>query len=303
MARTKQVPEAPVTTELDAPAAAAALTVLQHQGTATVVEQAKQLEQSDYSRTVAVTALQGLMANASLVMYEMGRLLCWVRANEPADDFARLLDEVGVERRLAQRLMQTFRKFNGALNGEQRDRLLGLGRSKLLEMVALDDEELAGVAEGTSDFLSMEEIDAMSVSELRAKLRQEREQRAVEADVKQKRIDAKSQQIDKLESELERLQHGTKDERARAKLAAERHAVEQLQGATLALLTQIESFDVAMADALANAEASPALREHAHTTLAWLFKKLADISIEREMPVDFAEIAQPEWLLKMAGKA
>lgn len=307
MARTKQVPEAPVTTELDTPQATAALQTLQQSGAAMIHQVAQQLEQTEYSRAAAITTLHGLMANASLVMYEMGRVLCWVRANEPAEDFAQMLDQIGMERRLAQKLMLTFRKFSVALNAEQRDRMLGMGRSKLLEMVALDDEELAEVADGASELGSIDEIAAMSISELRNKLRQEREQRAVEADVKQKRIDAKSQTIERLENELERLQHGTKDEKARARHAAERHALEQMQAATLVLLTQIEAFDVAIGDVLAkageNAADAPRLREHASDTLSFAFRKLADISVEREMPVDFERIANPEWLRAMQGKA
>lgn len=302
MARSKKVDAEIVETALDTPQASEALQTLQQQGNALINHVALQLEQTEYSRSAAIIRVRSLMGQASLVMYELGQALVWMRSNEPEQEFVACLNELGLERRLANRFMQAARKFGNALNDDQRNSLMRVNRSKLLELVTLDDDALQGIADGTSDMLDLDEIEAMSVSELRTKLRQEREQRAVEADVKQKRIDAKSLQIDKLESELERLQHGTKDERARAKLAAERHAVEQLQGATLALLTQIESFDVAIGDALANADASPALREHAHSTLSWLFKKLADISIEREMPVDFAEVANPEWLRNLAAQ-
>lgn len=307
MARPKKVDAEIVETTLDTPQATEALQTLQQQGNALINHVALQLEQTEYSRAAAINTLHGLMANASLVMYEMGRVLCWVRANEPAEEFVQLLDSVGIERRLSQKLMQTYRKFSTSLNAEQRDRMLGMSRSKLLEMVALDDEELAEVADGTSDLGTIDEIDAMSTSELRAKLRLEREQRALEAEVKQKRIDAKSQQIDRLENELERLQHGTKDEKARARNAAERHALEQMQAATLVLLTQIEAFDVAIGDVLAKAGEvgadAPRLRGHAADTLAFAFRKLSDISIEREMPVDFEGIANPEWFRAMQGKA
>jgi hypothetical protein len=305
MARPKKIEAAPVETTFDEPKSAAALQTLQQQGNALINTVAQQLEQTEYSRAAAITTLHGLMANASLVMYEMGRVLCWVRANEPAEEFVELLDHVGVERRLAQKLMKTFRKFSSALNAEQRDRMLGLSRSKLLEMVALDDDELTDVADGESDLGSIDEIGAMSVSELRAKLRQEREQRAVEADAKQKRLDDRARRIDQLENEVEKLQHGTKDEIARAQKAAERHAIEQLQAATLALLTQIESFDVAVADMLAKASSAgadtPALRGHAADTLSYAFRKIADISIEREMPVDFELTANPAWLSSMTA--
>ncbi len=307
MARPKKVEAEVLDTSIDTPQAAQVLQTLQQSGSAMINAVAQQLEQTEYSRAVAIVTLQGLMANASLVMYEMGRALCWARANEPADDFAGLLDEVGMERRLAQKLMQTYRKFSAALTGEQRDRMLGLGRSKLLELVALDDDELAEVADGSSGLGDIDEISSMSTSELRAKLRQEREQRAVEADVKQKRIDAKSQQIERLETELEKLQHGTKDEKARARHAAERHALEQMQSAALVLITQIEAFDVAIGDVLAKAGEdsadAPRLRQHAADTLSFAFRKLADISVEREMPVDFEQVANPEWLRAMQGKA
>lgn len=305
MARTKKAEVEVVETSIDTPQATHALQTLQQSGAAMINQVAQQLEQTDYSRAAAITTIQGLMANASLVMYEMGRVLCWVRANEPAEEFVALLDQVGMEKRLAQKLMQTFRKFSAALTGEQRDRVLGLGRSKLLELVALDDEELQELAEGESDLGTIDEVDAMSTSELRAAIRREREQRFAEGEAKQKRLDDRNRRIDVLENELEKLQHGTKDERARAARAAERYAIEQVQGATLALLAQVEAFDVAIADILAHASQGGgnaiSLRRAATDSLNFAFQRIADIARERDMDVDFKSVVEPEWLSALSG--
>lgn len=305
MARTKKAEVEVVETSIDTPQATHALQTLQQSGAAMINQVAQQLEQTDYSRAAAITTIQGLMANASLVMYEIGRVLCWVRANEPAEEFVALLDQVGMEKRLAQKLMQTFRKFSAALTGEQRDRVLGLGRSKLLELVALDDEELQELAEGESDLGTIDEVDAMSTSELRAAIRREREQRFAEGEAKQKRLDDRNRRIDVLENELEKLQHGTKDERARAARAAERYAIEQVQGATLALLAQVEAFDVAIADILAHASQgggnAVSLRRAATDSLNFAFQRIADIARERDMDVDFKSVVEPEWLSALSG--
>lgn len=305
MARTKKAEVEAVETSIDTPQATHALQTLQQSGAAMINQVAQQLEQTDYSRAAAITTIQGLMANASLVMYEIGRVLCWVRANEPAEEFVALLDQVGMEKRLAQKLMQTFRKFSAALTGEQRDRVLGLGRSKLLELVALDDEELQDLAEGDSGIGTIDEVDAMSTSELRAVIRREREQRFAEGEAKQKRLDDRNRRIDMLENELEKLQHGTKDERARTARAADRHAVEQVQGATLALLAQVEAFDVAIADILAHASQgggnAVSLRRAATDSLNFAFQRIADIARERDMDVDFKSVVEPEWLSALSG--
>lgn len=306
MARTKKAEVEVVETGIDTPQATHALQTLQQSGAAMINQVAQQLEQTDYSRAAAITTIQGLMANASLVMYEIGRVLCWVRANEPAEEFVALLDQVGMEKRLAQKLMQTFRKFSAALTDEQRDRVLGLGRSKLLELVALDDDELQELAEGESDLGTIDEVDAMSTSELRAAIRREREQRIAEGEAKQKRLDDRNRRIDVLENELEKLQHGTKDEKARAARAAERYAIEQVQGATLALLVQVEAFDVAIADVLEQAALGGAnafaLRLAANQSLTYAFQRIADISKERGMEVDFQEVVEPAWLKAISDK-
>lgn len=307
MARTKKADVEVVETPLDTPQATHALQTLQQSGAAMINQVAQQLEQTDYSRAAAITTIQGLMANASLVMYEIGRVLCWVRANEPAEEFVALLDQVGMEKRLAQKLMQTFRKFSAALTGEQRDSVLGLGRSKLLELVALDDEELQAVADGDSDLGTIDEIDAMSTSELRAAIRREREKGIAEAEAKDRRLSDRNQRIERLEDELEKLQHGTKDEKARAARAADRHAIEQVQGATLALLAQVEAFDVAIADILAHASQAGgnavSLRRIATDSLNFAFQRIADIARERQMEVDFQEVVEPAWLKAMSGGA
>lgn len=306
MARTKKAEVEVVETSIDTPQATHALQTLQQSGAAMINQVAQQLEQTDYSRAAAITTIQGLMANASLVMYEIGRVLCWVRANEPAEEFVALLDQVGMEKRLAQKLMQTFRKFSAALTGEQRDRVLGLGRSKLLELVALDDEELQELAEGDSDLGTIDEIDAMSTSELRAAIRREREQRLAEGEAKQKRLDDRNRRIDVLENELEKLQHGTKDEKARAARAAERYAIERIQATTMALLVQVEAFDVAIADVLEQATQGGAntfaLRLSANQSLTYAFQRIADISKERGMEVDFQEVVEPAWLKAISDK-
>lgn len=307
MARTSKAAVAAEPTELDTPAAAQALTTLQQEGGALIASQANALGETEYNRVAALARVRGLMGQASLIMYELGKALIWIRANEPEAEFIGCLGELGMERRMANRFMQAARKFDGALNNEQRERLLGLNRSKLLELVALDDDALVDVVEGNGDGLDLDEIDAMSVSELRAAIRKERELRAAEGEAKQKRLDDRNRRIDQLENELEKVQHGTKDEKARARHEAERRALEQLQAATLALFTQIESFDVAVGDILAKAEEDTAdtatLRGHASDTLSFAFRKIADISVEREMPVDFSEIANPAWLRSMQGKA
>lgn len=305
MARPKKAEVEAVETGIDTPQATHALQELQQSGSSMIGSAAERLEQTEYSRTAAAATVLGLVANMGFLIYEIGRVLCWVRENEPSEEFQLFLDRVGLERRLAQKMMQTYRKFSAALTGEQRERVLGLGRSKLLELVVLDDDALQEIAEDDSDLGTIDEIDAMSTSELRAAIRREREKGIAEAEAKDRRLSDRNQRIEKLEDELERLQHGTKDERARAARAADRHAVEQVQGATLALLAQVEAFDVAIADILAHASQAGgnavSLRRIATDSLNFAFQRIADIARQREMDVDFQAVVEPEWLSAVEG--
>lgn len=92
-------------------------------------------------------------------------------------EFLARLDVLGIEVTVAQRFMHAARKFSNAATS----RLLGAAgnQSKLLEMLVLDDEQIEELElTGQTGELSLDDVATMSVKELRAALRQAKQDNA-----------------------------------------------------------------------------------------------------------------------------
>ena len=106
---------------------------------------------------------------------EVGRGLSTLKAACPHGSFMARLDVLGVDHTVAKRFMQAAFKFsNGALTHHMA-KAIG-NQTKLFEMLVLDDEQIEGLAlTGEFGDIKLDDIATMSVKELRAALRQEKE--------------------------------------------------------------------------------------------------------------------------------
>lgn len=127
-------------------------------------------------------------------MLEAGKCLILLKEHEPHGEFLNALQEIGIAPRTAQRMMQAAAKFTG-----KRKALVGLGKTKLIELMVEDDEELDALAEGeTLAGFSLDEIDRMSTRELRDALRNERHDNGINKD----KLNEKNREIDELDKKL-----------------------------------------------------------------------------------------------------
>lgn len=88
-------------------------------------------------------------------------------------EFEARLDALGIEHRVAQKFMQSARKFSKAPTSA----LLGAAgtQNRLFEMLVLDDEQIEELElTGQTGELSLDDVATMSVKELRAALRKEK---------------------------------------------------------------------------------------------------------------------------------
>ena len=162
------------------------------------------------------------MAQSAEAMLEAGKRLVILKENEPHGDFINILEnDLGLEPRVARRMMQASVKFLG--NGDQnskRTALTVLGKTKLYELMVLDDEELDALADGgTVAGATLDDIDRMTSRELKAALREARETNAAQ----QRVLADKNEKIDSLSTKLEkksRIQPPKPDEEVK-KLRAE----------------------------------------------------------------------------------
>jgi hypothetical protein len=155
-----------------------------------------------YERDRIVHETRFYMAQSAEAMLEAGKRLVILKENEPHGDFVSIVEEqLGLHVRAAQRMMKASLKYLSPKLESKTTTLSLLGKAKLFELVAEDDEELAELADGgTVAGLTLDDVDRMSVRELRQTLREARETNAAQ----QRVLADKNEKIDALSTKLEK---------------------------------------------------------------------------------------------------
>jgi hypothetical protein len=154
--------------------------------------------------------IRGHLSRSAEEMLAAGRALVVVREHVEHGQWVDFLSRVGLEPRVAQRMAQAAIKFPNASAPTHLIKAAG-NKTKLFELMVLDDEELEVLNEGgTVAGLQLDDIDRMTSRELRRALRDAREN----ADAKGKVLADKNTKIDELDAELTAL----KKRRAKAEV-------------------------------------------------------------------------------------
>ncbi|MBA1271627.1 DUF3102 domain-containing protein [Pseudomonas carnis] len=167
-----------------------------------------------YDRTRLVNEARFYMAQSAEAMLEAGKRLIVLKENEPHGDFEQIVrEQLGMPERTAQRMMQASFKYLSPQLQAKAPTLALLGKSKLFELISEDDDDLSALAEGgTVAGLVLEDIDRMTNRELRAALREARE----DANAKDERLADRNQDLEKVTQELiktrKRIQFAEPDE-------------------------------------------------------------------------------------------
>lgn len=136
---------------------------------------------------------------------ELGKRLSILKEMTAHGEFADSLDRLGIHERMAQRFMLATAKLSNPTSKSLLS-LPGMSQTKLLELVVLDDGEIDSLASGESVFgLKLDDVDCMSVSELRTAIRkakrEQEEEKAAQAEMTRRR----DERINALEEENARL--------------------------------------------------------------------------------------------------
>lgn len=200
MSRTKNEPATPVAAEL-LPAVATRMETTQNQLSTALAEQQTRVrtvaQQLKYEGSLNPDALENGARDAirriNLGVFELGGYLLMLREACGHGSFLPTLERLELEPRVAQQYMQITNRFAVAKTSSH---LAALGKSKLMEMLVLDQEQLEEFAlTGQTGEFNLDDVATMSVKELRAKLREARQEKtAVE-----KVLETKNKQIDKLQ--------------------------------------------------------------------------------------------------------
>ena len=153
----------------------------------------------DYTFEGEVTAIRNDLTTSANSMLSAGCRLLRLKEHEGHGRFMKALDEIGLEARTAQRLMNTAMKFVADNGSVKYPRLLQQSVSKIYELALLDDDDLKDLDEGKSVAeIEVDEIDRMTVRDLRKKIRDAKKEReALESVIK-----AKNEKLDELEKEM-----------------------------------------------------------------------------------------------------
>nr|SAY44528.1 Uncharacterised protein [Serratia marcescens] len=152
-----------------------------------------------YDRNRIVHEARFYMAQSAEAMLEAGKRLVILKENEPYGDFETIVQaQLGLDARIARKMAQAAVKFLSPQLEEKRKTFSDLGRSKLYELMLEDSEDLAELAEGgTIAGLTLDDVDRMSVRELRKALREKRD----EYDVKCRVVAQKDAELNEMKEQ------------------------------------------------------------------------------------------------------
>lgn len=144
----------------------------------------------EYDRNRVMTEAQFFFKQGNEAAFALGKRLILLKEHEGHGFFIKALDTIEMDRMAAWRLMTNTAKFSNVTP------MLHLPQTKLLALSFMDDAEIDALAKGgTVAGLELDEIECMSVRELKAALRKEKEEREADQEI----LAQKQAKIDKLE--------------------------------------------------------------------------------------------------------
>ena len=226
---------------------------------------------------------------------ELGKRLILLKEITPHGEFKQRIEMLNINERTAQRFISTALKFNKSDNLSV---LKAAGnQAKLLELLVLDDEEITELNNGGSvNDITLDDIDRMTASELRKKLREYK----ADLDTKDQVIKAKDQEKNKLLEENTRLKSPAQiKERAESEQQQfEQAAIAKLNAAKDAFLPAFTKFtnDIGGVIDTADAKDLPQLYENIDELLIYACQRIAGYVQSLGTQVNFEEIVKPSWI-------
>ena len=219
---------------------------------------------------------------------EMGKCLLILKEMCPHGEFVQRIELLGFHKRTAQRFMQATLKFT---KSDKKSLLHAIdSQSKLLELIALDDDELETLNSGESvGGITLDDIDTMSASELKKEIKKLR----AENEAKEEILATKNRKIDELDAKL-----SVRKQIDNAKVVqqeVESHINDELGTNTKTVMTAISQFG-AMIETLseqANENNLPHLNQKIVQEVSFLYSRLAELGLS--LGVDLSAMMASDW--------
>lgn len=204
---------------------------------------------------------------------EMGKCLLILKEMCPHGDFLQRVELLGFNKRTAQKFMQATLKIKSEFNS-----LIAKvdSQTKLLELITLDDNQLEALNNGEviAD-ITLDDIERMSVSELKKALKQARAENSAKDEV----LATKNRKIDELDAKLSVRKQI--DNTQIVKQEVENHINDELSVATSTLMTAVSQFG-AVIDTLseqANENGLPHIVQKIEQEVSFLYNRLAEVGL------------------------
>ena len=251
---------------------------------------ARLAENLDYRDALTVGALedgirfyQGRTVEAVL---EMGKRLLLLKEMCPHGEFANRLQMLGFAPRMAQKFMQAVLKLSNANSNSLLQKVDS--QTKLLELITLDDTQLEALNSGESvGSITLDDIETMSVSELKKALKEARADARAKDDV----LINKNKKIDELDSKLnQRLAPQETGETLELQLH------DELSCATRNLLSAVSQFNLAITTIKGKATNDLMhFNDKLSSELSLMYERIAQMAVTEGIDIDFAQMVTPDW--------
>ena len=255
----------------------------------------------DYTLEGEVTAIRNDLTTSANSMLSAGCRLLRLKEHEGHGRFMKVLEELGIGWKTANRLMNTAMKFVADNESVKYPRLLQQSVSKIYELALLDDEDLKDLDEGKPVAeIEVDEIDRMTVRDLRKKIRDAKKEREALENV----IKSKSEKLDELEKEIALKEQVSSDEEEK-RYVPQPEDVNALRNEITLLAT--DSYDlyqrmVSLADRIEKASSGSDLADSSYRLLFGQLKgAAASITEEMERAMEYVESRVPESLTPVSG--
>ncbi len=226
---------------------------------------------------------------------ELGKRLILLKEMTPHGEFKQRTDMLNINERAARRFMSAALKFSKTDNSTV---LKAAGnQSKLLELLVLDDEEIAELSNGGSvNDITLDDIDRMTSSELRKKIREIKADKEATDLLLQK----KDQKINELDSELTKAKSPVQIKKRAENEAQQltKKALEEANAACLTMHNDTVRFTNSINSVLdtINEHGLYSIQEQIEALVISAFQQIAQTSVELGIQIDFETMVNPAWL-------
>ena len=228
---------------------------------------------------------------------ELGKRLLLLKEMTPHGQFGNRIQLLGFSTRLAQKFMQAARKFCKSEKNSHLKNLSSLDQGRFLELVVLDDDDIQELADGGSVLdITLDDIDCMTASELRKKLREYK----ADLDTKDQVIKAKDQEKNKILEENTKLKSPAQIKK-RAETEQQqltKKALEELDSACATMHNDVVRFTNninSILDAI-NEHGLYDIQDKLESSVVAAFQQIAQTSVELGIQIDFEAMVNPTWM-------